>query len=74
MLPPASPRGNIMLLKKSVALIILMLCVVACTPTVKLEAPTDPITINLNVKIEHDIYIKVDKQLDTVLDKSSGLF
>ena len=63
-----------MLLKKSVTLIILMLSVVACTPTVQLEAPKDPITINLNVKIEHDIYIKVDKQLDTVLDKSSGLF
>jgi len=63
-----------MLIKKSVTLIILMLSVVACTPTVQLQAPKDPITINLNVKIEHDIYIKVDKQLDTVLDKSSGLF
>ncbi len=47
---------------------------VACTPTVQLAMPSEPININLNVKIEHEIYIKVDKDLDKVLNKSSGLF
>ena len=47
---------------------------VACTPTVQLAVPKEPININLNVKIEHEIYIKVDKQLDDILSKSSGLF
>jgi hypothetical protein len=47
---------------------------VACTPTVQLAAPKEPININLNVKIEHEIYIRVDKQLDDILSKSSGLF
>jgi hypothetical protein len=47
---------------------------VACTPTVQLAMPNEPININLNVKIEHEIYIKVDKQLDDVFSKSSGLF
>ncbi len=47
---------------------------VACTPTVKLAMPNEPININLNVKIEHEIYIKVDKQLDDLFSKSSGLF
>ncbi|MDY7218166.1 YnbE family lipoprotein [Denitrificimonas sp. JX-1] len=46
----------------------------ACTPTVQLTAPSEPININLNVKIEHEIYIKVDKALDNILDESSGLF
>ncbi len=46
----------------------------ACTPTVQLAAPKEPININLNVKIEHEIYIKVDKELDNILDESSGLF
>ena len=46
----------------------------ACTPTVQLAMPSEPININLNVKIEHEIYIKVDKQLDGVFSKSSGLF
>jgi len=46
----------------------------ACTPTVQLEAPEKPITINLNVKIEHEIKVKVDKDLETVFSKDSGLF
>lgn len=46
----------------------------ACTPTVQLAAPSEPININLNVKIEHEIYIRVDKALDNILDESSGLF
>lgn len=46
----------------------------ACTPTVQLAMPNEPININLNVKIEHEIYIKVDKALDDMFDKSSGLF
>jgi hypothetical protein len=35
-----------------------------CSPTVQVAAPTEPITINLNVKIEHEIIVKVDKDLD----------
>ncbi|AKX43838.1 hypothetical protein AKN87_00935 [Thiopseudomonas alkaliphila] len=46
----------------------------ACTPTVQLAVPNEPININLNVKIEHEIYIKVDRALDNILDESSGLF
>lgn len=46
----------------------------ACSPTVKVEAPDKPITINLNVKIEHEIRVKVDKQLDSVISEDSGLF
>ena len=45
-----------------------------CTPTVKVEAPDKPITINLNVKIEHEIRDKVDKELDDVFSDDSGLF
>ncbi len=46
----------------------------SCSPRVKVEAPDKPITINLNVKIEHEIKVKVDKQLDSVLSEDSGLF
>ncbi|KFZ36732.1 hypothetical protein HR45_14870 [Shewanella mangrovi] len=41
--------------------------VMGCTPTVKIEPPDKPIVINLNVKIEHEIRIKVDKALDDLL-------
>ena len=46
----------------------------ACTPKVQLAAPSEPININLNVKIQHEIYIKVDKELDSLFSESSGLF
>ena len=38
-----------------------------CSPTVKIAPPDKPIVINLNVKIEHEIRIKVDKDLDDLL-------
>ncbi|AZQ10257.1 hypothetical protein STH12_01121 [Shewanella khirikhana] len=43
------------------------LLITACSPTVKIEPPDKPIVINLNVKIEHEIRIKVDKELDALL-------
>ena len=46
----------------------------ACTPTVQLAAPSEPININLTVKIQHEIYIKVDRELDELFSESSGLF
>jgi len=46
----------------------------ACNPTVKVEAPDKPITINMNIKIEHEIRVKVEKDLENVLSEDSGLF
>lgn len=46
----------------------------SCTPTVKVAPPDEPITINLNVKIEHEIRVKVDKELDDIFSEDSGLF
>ena len=50
------------------------LIAVACTPTVQLAMPNEPITINMNVKIEHDIRVRVDRELEHVLSEDSGLF
>jgi YnbE-like lipoprotein len=52
----------------------LLLMVAGCTPTVQVNAPKEPITINLNVKIEHEIRVKVDKELDTLFAEDSELF
>lgn len=51
-----------------------ILVLIGCAPTVKVEAPDKPITINLNVKIEHEIRVKVDKELESILSDDSGLF
>jgi hypothetical protein len=44
-----------------------------CTPTVRVQAPQEPITVNLNVKIQHEIYVKVDKDVDELFSEK-GLF
>ncbi len=31
-----------------------------CEPTVKIEAPREPITINLNIKLDADIRVRVE--------------
>lgn len=46
----------------------------ACQPTVKIEAPDKPIEINLNVKIEQEIRVKVDRELDDLLAENPDLF
>jgi len=46
----------------------------ACTPTVQVAMPNEPITINLNVKIEHEIRVKVERELDDMFSKDSDLF
>ena len=46
----------------------------ACTPTVQVEAPKEPITINLNIKIEHEIRVKVDEDLENLFEEDDDIF
>lgn len=46
----------------------------ACSPTVRVETPDKPITINLNVNISHEIRVRVDKDLENTFDKNSSIF
>ena len=52
----------------------LVLLSFGCTPKVEVAPPAEPITINLNVKIEHEILVKVDKELDNLFSEESELF
>ncbi|BCN93648.1 hypothetical protein THMIRHAM_14330 [Thiomicrorhabdus immobilis] len=56
------------------SLVFTMAGISACTPSVQVALPNEPININLNVKIQHEILIKIDKQLDNMFSSSSGLF
>ena len=53
--------------------VLLLAATAACTPTVKV-ATDEPITINLNVNIKHEILVKVDEDLDDLFADDSGLF
>jgi hypothetical protein len=45
-----------------------------CTPSVKFEAPDKPIEINMNIKIEHEIRLKIEKDVDDLMSNQKGLF
>lgn len=51
-----------------------LLLAAGCSPRVEVAVPQDPITINLNVKIEHEIQVKVDREIDELFDEKSELF
>lgn len=51
-----------------------MLALPACSPTVRVEASDKPIVINMNIKIDHEIRVKLDKDIDTMLDNRKDIF
>ncbi len=53
---------------------IVILTLTGCKPRIEVAASKEPITINMNVKIEHEIHIKVDKDVETLLKSRSDLF
>ena len=55
------------------ALSIITLCS-ACTPRIEVMAPSEPIEINMNIKIDHEVRVKVDRELDNVISEKSDLF
>lgn len=61
-------------MKRLLLIMLLFGTVSACTPTVQVAAPKEPIEINLNVKIEHEIRIQVDKELEGLFDEESDIF
>lgn len=47
---------------------------VACAPTVKVEAPDKPIVINLAIKIEQEVRVKIDRALDDAISQDPDIF
>ena len=57
--------------------VILSLCclvITACAPTVKLETPKEPITINLNIKLDADIRVKLEEEAKKDIAANPGIF
>ena len=45
----------------------------ACAPTVTVKSD-EPITINLNVKIDHEIVLRVDQELEDLFEEDEDIF
>jgi hypothetical protein len=62
------------LLSRIIATLLLGAAGLGCSPRVKIEAPDKPIEINVNVKIEQEVRIKLDKAVERTLDENPELF
>jgi hypothetical protein len=56
------------------AVVLLGASLTGCSPTVKLEAPDKPITINMNIKIDHEIRVRLDKDIDSLVNQRKDIF
>ena len=63
-----------MALSRSVLFLCAVIVLAACEPTVRVEAPKEPITINLNVKIDAEIRIKLEEQAAEDIKNAPDLF
>ncbi|MBR9834026.1 MAG: YnbE family lipoprotein [Alphaproteobacteria bacterium] len=54
--------------------IVLTLAAGACTPTVKIVAPDKPIEINLNVKIDQEVRVILDQEVEELITNNPDLF
>jgi hypothetical protein len=61
-------------MKFAITIILMSSLIISCAPTVTLQAPDKPLEINLNVKIDHEIKVKVDKELDNVMSGNEDIF
>jgi len=48
--------------------------IVACQPTVKVEAPKEPITINLNIKLDAEVRLKIEEQAQEDIAANPDIF
>lgn len=54
--------------------LLLSLALAACTPKVQVEAPKEPITINLNVKLDAEVRVKIEEQADKDIKENPDIF
>ncbi|MFC3230939.1 YnbE family lipoprotein [Marinibaculum pumilum] len=63
-------RGGPAILAAAAALVLLA----ACEPTVRVEAPREPITINLNVKLDADVRVRLEETARKDITSNPDIF
>ena len=63
-----------MILPRSALFLCAVVVIAACEPTVRVEAPKEPITINLNVKIDAEVRVKLEEQAQEDIKNAPDLF
>jgi hypothetical protein len=63
-----------MVFSRSALFLCAAIALAACEPTVRVEAPKEPITINLNVKIDAEVRVKLEEQAQEDIKNAPDLF
>ena len=59
---------------KFVSVVAVLIAMTGCTPTVRVEAPKEPITINLNIKLDADVRVKLEEQAKEDIASNPDVF
>lgn len=57
-----------------VLLVICAALIAGCEPTVRVEPPKEPITINLNIKLDADVRVRLEEQAKKDIATNPGVF
>lgn len=55
-------------------LLMVLLPLAACQPAVKVEAPDEPITINLNIKLDADVRLRLEEEAREDIEANPDIF
>ncbi len=62
------------LIGRPVLLGALAFALAACQPTVRVEAPDKPIEINMNIHIQQEVRVKVERDVESAIAQNPDLF
>jgi hypothetical protein len=74
MSPKARGRECLSIAGRTVLICFAVGAVVACQPRVALEAPKEPITINLNIKLDAEVRVKLEERAKQDIQANPGIF
>lgn len=66
--------NNINLIRMLPLAVLGLFALQACSPTVKVEAPSEPITINLNIKLDAEVRLKIEEDAKEDIKANPGIF
>ena len=67
-------EGEPMTVSRTAPLLFALVMLAACEPTVRVEAPREPITINLNVKVDAEVRVKLEEQAEEDIKNAPDIF
>ena len=62
------------MLGRCIVVLAVLSLALGCQPTVKVEAPKEPITINLNIKLDAEVRVKLEQAAAEDIKRNPGIF